>query len=86
MPSNSDRMEHVVATTVTDSQGRYNFDQFSTGGADPTLQSGVSHTGTYTVDIVVPPCYDETSGDTDPILISSGGKKVKRIDFHIELT
>src|SRR5262249_28908985 len=52
----------VLATAVTDSAGRYRFDNFS----------GIEGTGNYTVRLVVPTGLRQTTADPATILISRG--------------
>jgi peroxidase len=52
----------VVATSITDSQGRYRFDDLN----------GINGTGDYSVHVVVPPDDTETSPDPVSVLISRG--------------
>jgi hypothetical protein len=61
----------VVATTLTDRQGRYFFDQF---GA----------TGDYRVRLVLPATVTATTGNPREFLISAGDE-TERVDFGIRL-
>jgi hypothetical protein len=61
----------VLATTTTGRLGNFSFDQLS----------GVSGTGDYTVTLVVPSGFSQTSRDPSTILISRGEMNVKKIDF-----
>src|SRR5262249_13038909 len=63
----------VLATTLTDGQGRYRFDNFN----------GIEGTGTYTVRLVVPSGYVQTSADPAAILISRGDLDVSGVDFTL---
>jgi hypothetical protein len=64
---------NVLATTVTDGHGRYRFDQFT----------GVAGTGNYTVRLVVPSGFTQTSADPPAILISRGDLNVAGVDFAV---
>ena len=61
----------VLATTVTDRSGHYSFNQLN----------GVSGTGNYTVTLVVPDGYSQTSKNPSTIMISRGGMSVGGVDF-----
>ena len=65
----------LLATTVTDRQGRYSFDQLT----------GVAGTGTYTVSIVVPYGFTETSSKpvSDSVEITKGGLIVAGVNFTL---
>jgi hypothetical protein len=63
----------VLATTMTDSKGHYSFDQ----------QNGVSGTGEYTVRLVVPSGFTQTSPNPSTILISRGGLSISGVDFVV---
>ena len=73
----------VVATTVTDSQGRYSFNQLSGPAANPTDGSGVSATGTYTVRLVLPSGFTQTSPNPAAIDITRGGVNVSGVNFTV---
>jgi hypothetical protein len=64
---------HVLATTATDSKGHYSFNQLT----------GVSATGDYTVRLVVPSGFTQTSPNPPTILISRGGISVNGVDFTL---
>ena len=66
-----DSSGNVLATTVTDRRGRYSFNQLS----------GVSGTGDYTVTLVVPGGYSQTSTNPSAILISRGDTNVGGVNF-----
>ncbi len=63
----------VLATTVTDAQGHYHFDQLS----------GVSATGQYNVRLVLPAGDTQASANPATILISRGDTSVGWVDFTI---
>jgi hypothetical protein len=66
-----DTSGNVLATTKTDSVGHYSFDQLN----------GVSGTGEYTVRLVVPSGFKQTSTNPSTILISRGGLSVGSVNF-----
>ena len=66
----------VLATTVTDKSGAYRFNQLD----------GVSGTGDYTVRIVVPPGFAQTSRAPSTIAISRGGVSIQKVDFTLART
>jgi hypothetical protein len=64
---------NVIATTTTDRQGRYHFDN----------QNGIGGTGNYTVRLVVPAGFTQTSPDPATILISRGDVNVTGVNFTL---
>jgi hypothetical protein len=62
---------NVLATTVTDRSGQYRFDQLT----------GVGGTGDYTVSLVAPSGFRQTSKNPPTISISRGGLDVSGVDF-----
>jgi hypothetical protein len=75
----------VVATTVTNAFGFYSFNQSSGSSADPTIQSGVSSTGIYTVVLVLPASLDQVTPNPSPIDITAGGTNVFGVNFGVDL-
>jgi hypothetical protein len=73
----------VLATAVTDSRGRYSFNQLSGPAANPVNGSGVSATGTYNVVLVLPSGARLTSPAPGSVLISRGGLNVTGVNFTI---
>jgi hypothetical protein len=71
-----DTSGNVLATTTTDSKGRYRFDQFG----------GLSATGQYLVRIVVPSGFTQASADPGTILISRGDITVTGVNFVVAPT
>jgi hypothetical protein len=65
---------NVLATTVTDAQGHYRFNQFN----------GLSATGQYVVRLVVPAGYTQFSANPSTILISRGGINDTGVNFTLE--
>ena len=74
---------NILATTVTNAQGNYSFNQLSGPAADALNSPGVSSTGDYNVAIVLPSGNIQISADPSTMLISGGGMKVKEVDFLI---
>jgi hypothetical protein len=68
-----DTSGNVLATTTTDSKGHYRFDQLT----------GVSATGDYTVSLVVPSGFTETSTNPSAIRISRGDINVSGVNFVV---
>jgi hypothetical protein len=73
----------VLATTVTNAQGNYSFDQLSGSAANPVNASGVSGTGTYNVVLVLPSTLAQTSPDPQSINITRGGTNVAGVSFTV---
>jgi hypothetical protein len=63
----------VLATTTTDSQGRYSF----------TDQTGIPGTGQFTVALDLPSKMTQITPDPGTIVISRGSTDVSGIDFHV---
>ena len=74
----------IVATTKTDRFGNYTFTQLSGPSADPADGPGLSATGTYTVNVVLPPVLKQT-GKTEAIPITKGGTNVHDVDVGVRL-
>lgn len=67
---------NVVATTVTDAQGRYTF----------TQQSGLTSTGTYSVVLVLPGNLRLTTKAPASITVSHGDTNVTGVNFGVDVT
>jgi hypothetical protein len=76
----------VLATTVTDRNGRYTFNQLGGPSNNPEVASGVSATGTYEVVLVLPSGVQQTSASPAPVVISRGGTNVTGVDFTVTST
>src|SRR5262249_34951001 len=63
----------VLATAVTDSQGRYHFDIFT----------GIDGTGTYSVRLVLPAGLTQTSASPPAIQITRGDQNVTGVNFVV---
>jgi hypothetical protein len=64
---------NVLATTTTDAKGHYRFDQ----------QTGIGGTGNYTVRLVLPGGFTQTSANPAAILISRGDSNVTGVNFDV---
>jgi hypothetical protein len=73
----------VLATTVTDSQGHYSFNQLSGPAANPDSASGISATGDYNLRLVLPSGLKQTSTDPSTISISRGDTNVSGVNFTV---
>jgi hypothetical protein len=73
----------VLATTVTDRQGHYSFNQLSGPGANPDSATGVSATGDYNVRLVLPSGLTQTSANPSTIAISRGDTSVSGVNFSV---
>lgn len=73
----------VLATTVTNAQGRYSFNQLSGPSGNPAIASGVSATGLYNIVLVLPSGERLISPAPGNILISRGGVNVTGVNFVI---
>lgn len=67
---------NVLATTVTDSRGRYSFNQ----------QTGVNATGLYTVSLVLPSGYVQISTNPPSFSISRGDSFVSGVNYLLQRT
>jgi hypothetical protein len=70
----NDSSGNVIATTTTDRYGRYSF----------TDQTGIPGTGNFSVTIVLPAGYDQTTPNPPTISLSRGGLDVDHVDFGID--
>jgi len=75
----------VLATTTTDRQGHYSFNQLSGPAANVENASGISGTGLYNVVLSLPTWLRQTTASPDSILISRGGLNVTGVNFGIGL-
>ncbi len=73
----------VLATTVTDAQGRYTFTQLSGPSADTTLGSGLSTVGTYKVVLMMPSEYHYPSDPSATIVVTNGNTQMQEVNFQI---
>jgi peroxidase len=77
-----DAIGAVVATTVTNRQGQYTFNQLSGPAANAENASGVSATGTYTV-VVVAPNSSRQAGPTSSSVLISRGDQNATVNFSL---
>jgi hypothetical protein len=75
----------ILATTVTNNQGQYTFNQLSGPATNPEDTSGVSGTGSYEIDLVLPSGFDQTSPVPSPIMISAGDTNISGVNFDISI-
>lgn len=71
----------VVATTVTDRNGRYVFTEQSKGAASDTLTPGLSSSGSYSTVMILPPNTVAQGAATRAFAIQSGDANVQGLDF-----
>ncbi len=75
----------VLATTQTDNQGNYVFNQLSGPAADVVNAPGVSATGTYQVVLTLPKGVTASTTSSGDLTISSGDTNLTGIDFVVDL-
>ena len=68
-----DENGNVLATTTTNRQGQYRFDNFN----------GITGTGDYVIRVVLPSGFRQTTADPAAILISRGDINVRNVDFGL---
>jgi hypothetical protein len=76
----------VLATTETDQQGHYGFNQLSGPSSNPEIAPGVSATGFYEVVLAVPRGMKQVTSNPGPILISRGDTDVNGVNFLLAAT
>jgi hypothetical protein len=76
----------VLATTTTDSQGHYSFNQLSGPAASLELTPGISATGTYRVVLLLPSGRQHTSLSSPLVAIDSGDTNCERSEFRHRFT
>ena len=76
----------ILATTRTDRQGHYRFNQLSGPSANPDNSPGVSAVGSYQVVLVLPAGMKQASPSPSPIAITSGDTNVTGLDFNVALS
>jgi hypothetical protein len=74
---------NVVASTRTDLNGHYSFNELSGRAANPEDSSGTSATGSYTVQLVLPANLHQTTSNPSPSLITRGDTNVFGQDFGV---
>ena len=78
-----DTAGNILATTTTNSRGRYTFNQQSDPAANPINSPGVSETGFYRVVLAPPASLHQVSPNPRSILISRGGINVSGVNFVV---
>jgi hypothetical protein len=74
----------VLATTKTNAQGNYSFNQLSGPAANPDLfASGVSATGFYDIVLVLPNGTQVSTAANSNIQITRGGQNVTGVNFQL---
>jgi peroxidase len=73
----------ILATTVTNRFGAYNFNQLSGPAANVENGSGVSATGDYLVRLVLPSGAKQVSPNPPTIQITRGGTQVRGVNFAL---
>ena len=73
----------VLATTVTNRQGQYTFNQLSGPAASLENAPGVSATGSYNVVLVLPSGLQQISPAPSSVVISRGGSSVNGVNFVV---
>jgi hypothetical protein len=68
-----DESGNILATTTTNRQGQYRFDNFN----------GITSTGDYLVRVVLPTGFRQTTADPAAILISRGDINVRNVNFGL---
>jgi hypothetical protein len=76
----------VVATTTTNRQGQYTFNQLSGPATDVEDASGTSGTGNYRVALVLPLGHGKTTELSKSISITRGGTNASGVDFALDLS
>src|SRR5262249_19276688 len=74
----------ILATTTTDNNGNFRFNQLSGPSANPDISSGVSATGDYNVVILGPTGMRQTTPNPGTILISRGSTDVIGVNFGLQ--
>lgn len=74
---------NVVATTQTNSNGQFLFTQLSRPAANLENGSGLSATGYYSVELVLPSGLNQTTSNPAPMLISRGGLLISGVNFGV---
>jgi hypothetical protein len=74
----------VLATTVTNRQGQYSFNQLSGPSGNPEIASGVSATGQYQIVLVLPNGETQITPNPSPVSITRGGMNVTGVNFVVD--
>jgi hypothetical protein len=81
-----DAAGNVLATTVTNRDGHYKFNQLSGPAANPDIAYGVSATGNYNIVLLLSASQSQTTPNPSPILISAGSTHVDGVNFGVKIT
>src|SRR5205085_6601456 len=73
----------VLATTVTDRNGHYTFNQLSGPSGNPGVASGVSATGSDEVVLALPAGLRPTSANPALVVITRGGTNATGVNFTV---
>jgi peroxidase len=73
----------IVATTLTDRQGNYFFNQLSGPAANVEVGSGLSATGQYTVQVVPPAGSKPSSVTPATIMVTRGDTQITDVNFAL---
>jgi hypothetical protein len=73
----------ILATTQTNRQGFYTFNQLSGPAADPGNTPGVSATGTYVIVPVMPTGMKLTNPSSGTVDISAGGQNMTNVNYYV---
>ncbi len=76
---------NVLATTTTNRQGQYTFNQLSGGASSPESATGTSETGTYRVVLSLPSFLKQVARPSD-VTITRGGQNFNNVNFGVALT
>lgn len=76
----------ILATTTTDKNGNFRFNQLSGPAANPDIASGVSAVGDYNIVVVPPVGMRQTTANPGTINISRGGTDVTGVNFGFQPT
>ncbi len=71
----------VLATTVTNIQGQYSFNQLSGPAANSENSSGISGTGDYNIVVILPAGSTQATLTSRTISISRGGQRISNVNF-----
>ena len=78
-----DKSGDILATTVTNNQGEYSFNQLSGPAADQENSSGVSGTGDYNIVVILPAGSTQATQTSRTISISRGGQNMSNVNFFV---
>jgi len=73
----------LLATTLTDAQGNYSFNQLSTGNTDASITPGVSVTGLYQVVLAPSTSVKQISTTPAAVLVSAGDTNLNGVNFKV---